>query len=156
MKKLWNEHAVWLAGLLAVAFFVLLLGAGADSVQSAPSLSQPVSASEDNPFQDGPSMRVYWEALDIIGDTPLDRLTDRQQEELAALGVSQEELPEFLENLRTFLDEEDVDPSSGQTPSPRRNLLFLGGCVLLIPILLGAAAGLLVWFGKRFRAGKGR
>ena len=89
-------------------------------------------------------------------DTPLDRLTDRQQEELAALGVSQEELPEFLENLRTFLDEEDVDPSSGQTPSPRRNLLFLGGCVLLILILLGAAAGLLVWFGKRFRAGKGR
>lgn len=146
MKKLWNEHAVWLAGLLAVAFFVLLLGAGADSVQSAPSLSQPVSASEDNPFQDGPSMRVYWEALDIIGDTPLDRLTDRQQEEL----------PEFLENLRTFLDEENVDPSSGQTPSPRRNLLFLGGCVLLILILLGAAAGLLVWFGKRFRAGKGR
>ena len=81
---------------------------------------------------------------------------NRQQEELAALGVSQEELPEFLENLRTFLDEENVDPSSGQTPSPRRNLLFLGGCVLLILILLGAAAGLLVWFGKRFRAGKGR
>lgn len=156
MKKLWNEHAVWLAGLLAVVFFALLLGAGEDSSQTASSLSQPVSASEDNPFQDGPSMRVYWEALEIIGDTPLDRLTDRQKDQLTALGISQDELPEFIENLRTFLDEEDVDPSSGQAPSPRRNLLFLGGCVLLILILLGAAAGLLVWFGKRFRAGKGR
>ncbi len=153
MKKLWNEHGVWLAGVLAAVFFALLLGAGADSAQNAPSLSQPVSAAEDNPFREGPSMRVYWEALDIVGDTPLDQLTDQQKEQLTALGISADELPEFLENLRAFLAE-DANPSSGQAISPRRSALFLGSWLLLISILFGAAVALLVWFGKRFRSGK--
>ena len=74
------------------------------------------------------------------------------REQLEALGVQEDQLPEFLENLQVFLSEEDVN--SGKKPlRPLRDLIGLG-CGMS-GLLLVLAGGAFIGF-RRFRQGKSR
>ncbi|MGI5856700.1 MAG: hypothetical protein ACOX64_09605 [Candidatus Merdivicinus sp.] len=154
-----KHHAGWLMAAVVLLFYFLLVGAAPQvSAEGRTVLfaQQVSSAASENPFEGSTNMRVYWEALEIVGETPLDSLTDAQKVQLTALGIPEEQLPEFLDNLQVFLAEE-LEPSDAEdAAAPHQDLLVLGVCLVLIPILLAAAVFLLVWFGRcgRFRVGK--
>ena len=67
----------------ALLCFFFFVGAGDPSISGAQQVS---SEAGENPFEGSTSMRVYWEALEIVGDTPADQLSDGQKEQLEALG----------------------------------------------------------------------
>lgn len=145
LKRFGRIFAIGTA-LLCFFFFV---GAGDPSISGAQQVS---SEAGENPFEGSTSMRVYWEALEIVGDTPADQLSDGQKEQLEALGVQEDQLPEFLENLQVFLSEEDVN--SGKKPlRPLRDLIGLS-CGMS-GLLLVLAGGAFIGF-RRFRQGKSR
>lgn len=154
-----KRHDDWLMAAAVLLLYFLLVGAAPQVFaegETALFSQQVSSAAAENPFEGSTNMRVYWEALEIVGETPLDSLTDSQKTQLTALGITEEQLPEFLENLQIFLEEE-ITPSDGQDPSAsRRDLFVLGACFVLIPLLLAAVVFLFVWFGRRgrFRTGK--
>ena len=122
----------------ALLCFFFFVGAGDPSISGAQQVS---SETGENPFEGSTSMRVYWEALEIVGDTPADQLSDGQKEQLEALGVQEDQLPE-----------EDVN--SGKKPlRPLRDLIGLG-CGMS-GLLLVLAGGAFIGF-RRFRQGKSR
>ena len=53
----------------ALLCFFFFVGAGDPSISGAQQVS---SEAGENPFEGSTSMRVYWEALEIVGDTPAD------------------------------------------------------------------------------------
>ena len=94
-----------------------------------------------------PDMKQLLEALDIIGDTPLDQLTNAQLEKLAEIGFDRE----TLEENKTLIDEliesrpDKDEPSSAGSEDRIPNVLWIGSACAAC----GAAA--IIFFSGRHK-----
>lgn len=102
---------------------------------------------ESYPFGEMPDMKQLLEALDIIGDTPLDQLTNAQLEKLAEIGFDRE----TLEENKTLIDEliesrlDKDEPSSAGSEDRIPNVLWIGSACATC----GAAA--IIFFSGRHK-----
>ena len=102
---------------------------------------------ESYPFGEMPDMKQLLEALDIIGDTPLDQLTSAQLEKLAEIGFDRE----TLEENKTLIDEliesrpDKDEPSSAGSEDRIPNVLWIGSACAAC----GAAA--IIFFSVRHK-----
>ena len=106
---------------------------------------------ESYPFGEMPDMKQLLEALDIIGDTPLDQLTNAQLEKLAEIGFDRE----TLEENKTLIDEliesrpDKDEPSSAGSEDRIPNVLWIGSACAACGAACGAAA--IIFFSGRHK-----
>ena len=152
MKRFWNRWNCWLGMLAAVICCFFFLGSGLEAPAAMGLSLESSQEASENPFGEGMDMRVYWEALEIVGDTALDDLSDAQKVQLVALGIPEDQLPEFLENLESYLTAQEDGTVQESQPGTEKELIFLGVCAVLPLLLLGTAIFLLIWFSRRGRS----
>lgn len=148
MKKLLNRWSGWLGILAALLCCFLLVGAGIDGQLSSDFSLESSQSESENPFEGAADMRVYREALEIIGSTSLDDLSDAQKVQLAALGIPEEQLPEFLSNLEIYLSQSNESTEGYEPVNSWWDTGWIG-FVIMVPVLLAVVIFLLIWFGKR-------
>ncbi len=148
MKQLLNRWNSWLGILAALLCCFLLVGGGMEAQLSSELSTESSQSESENPFEGAADMRVYREALEIIGSTSLDDLSDAQKVQLAALGIPEEQLPEFLSNLETYLSQSNESTEGYEPVNSWWDTGWIG-FVIMVPVLLAVVIFLLIWFGKR-------
>lgn len=138
---------------LICCFFFLGRACAAPAFAASPVFERNSSESgrsdedESYPFGEMPDMKQLLEALDIIGDTPLDQLTSAQLEKLAEIGFDRE----TLEENKTLIDEliesrpDKDEPSSAGSEDRIPNVLWIGSACAAC----GAAA--IIFFSGRHK-----
>lgn len=123
-------------GRLPAAFCALLLALALPLGEVQAADSAPAGGSASAPFGELPDMQALADALEIIGNTPLDGLSQSQREALYAIGMDPDTLKEneaLLNEVRANLPEEGPHPA-----------LWAGGAAAA-----AAAAGTGVWYAVR-------
>lgn len=111
--------------------------------------TQPASESEESyPFGEMPDMKLLMQALDVIGDTPLDSLSEQQLNELNQLGFDQQTLKQNADLLDQLIDNQPLDGQQLSDDQPDSWIFWIGfgGAGLL---LIGA--GTAVYLHRRSR-----
>lgn len=70
-------------------------GGEADSSDGASASGEQTPSAGQSPFGDMPDMKLMRQAMEIIGDTEIQNLTDEQKTKLSDLGLSDEDLESF-------------------------------------------------------------
>ena len=106
------------------------------------------NTTEEYPFGELPDMKDLFEAIDIIGETSLDSLSDEQKKELNAIGFDDK----TIEENRTLIEEviagrpEGMDTDSeNQTSSKQGKVIIEISCGALFVF----AAVILIWIHRR-------
>lgn len=124
---------------MLVISLMLLLCLGAGSVSAAEgyvrTADAPSSTEESSyPFGEMPDMKLLMQAMEVIGDTPLDSLSEQQLSKLQDLGFDQETLRENADLLKQLIELPPEELSQDEYP--------VGG--MFFPIIGLGTAGLLL------------
>ena len=86
------------------------------------------------PFGEMPDIKLLKQAMEVIGDTPLDDLSEQQLDKLQKLGFDQETLRENADLLKRLIELPPDELSQDEYPTGR----------MMIPIIGLGTAGLLL------------
>ena len=133
---------------------MLLFCLGAETVSAAGTQGRvaedrTVSESDESyPFGELPDMKLLMQAMDVIGDTPLDDLSEQQLSELNQLGFDQQTLRQNADLLDQLIDNKPLDGQQLSDDQPDNWIFWIGfgGAGLL---LIGA--GTAVYLHRRSR-----
>ena len=131
---------------------MLLFCLGAETVSAAGTQGRAaedrtVSESDESyPFGELPDMKLLMQAMDVIGDTPLDDLSEQQLSELNQLGFDQQTLRQNADLLDQLIDNQpDRQMLPDDQPDSRIFWIIGSGSAGLLMIGVGIA----VYFSRR-------
>lgn len=131
---------------------MLLFCLGAETVSAAGTQGRAaedrtVSESDESyPFGELPDMKLLMQAMDVIGDTPLDDLSKQQLSELNQLGFDQQTLRQNADLLDQLIDNQ---PDRQMLPDdqPDSRIFWIIGSGSAGLLLIGV--GIAVYFSRR-------
>lgn len=131
---------------------MLLFCLGAETVsavgtQGRAAEDRTVSESDESyPFGELPDMKLLMQAMDVIGDTPLDDLSEQQLSELNQLGFDQQTLRQNADLLDQLIDNQ---PDRQMLPDdqPDSRIFWIIGSGSAGLLLIGV--GIAVYFSRR-------
>ena len=131
---------------------MLLFCLGAETVSAAgtqgrAAKDRTVSESDESyPFGELPDMKLLMQAMDVIGDTPLDDLSEQQLSELNQLGFDQQTLRQNADLLDQLIDNQ---PDRQMLPDdqPDSRIFWIIGSGSAGLLLIGV--GIAVYFSRK-------
>ena len=131
---------------------MLLFCLGAETVSAAGTQGRAaedrtVSESDESyPFGELPDMKLLMQAMDVIGDTPLDDLSEQQLSELNQLGFDQQTLRQNADLLDQLIDNQ---PDRQMLPDdhPDSRIFWIIGSGSAGLLLIGV--GIAVYFSRK-------
>ena len=131
---------------------MLLFCLGAETVSAAGTQGRAaedrtVSESDESyPFGELPDMKLLMQAMDVIGDTPLDDLSKQQLSELNQLGFDQQTLRQNADLLDQLIDNQ---PDRQMLPDdqPDSRIFWIIGSGSAGLLLIGV--GIAVYFSRK-------